>query len=148
MRYLLLLALSVCICITVNGQEKSSFVYHGTKIELSKKMLNAYSLEHLQKMEDANPDLLLYLNYFVDHSYELMDRSTFQKPLSNVSELGLSKKFEQKYELQNDFEILKYNLILKEEAQYFEIDAKQMVHVLPQKTVMANFNEYKNTLNH
>jgi hypothetical protein len=146
MRYLLLLALALCVNSRANSQEKTDFVYFGTKVELSKKLLNAYSVDHLQQLEDSNPDLLLYLNYFVDHSYELMDRQSFQKPLANISALTLSKKFDQKFNLPNEFEILKYDLILKPEAQYFEIDSKRMVMVKPQKLFIDNFNQYKNKL--
>jgi hypothetical protein len=151
MKQLLFSSIVVFFSFSVCSQT-NSFIYNKETIPLNSKIVEHYSNEFIQNLKENNVDLLLYLNYYVEFSYELKDISLKSKENSykKVSDLiRLEKSLAPEYVKTNfnSFNILAYDLSLQNSQQVILAESGSYAFIIKSKEkFMIQFNEFRSQL--
>jgi hypothetical protein len=151
MRFLFFSFLFLFIANTAFAQS-STFSYNGHLIELDKRVVEHYGQEYITSLKESNPDLLLYLNYFVINGYRLEDigmkTSEYKIPL--VKDLSRSEKSKAPAFNPSEpsgFNILSYNIHLTSEQQVYLTGNGSLAIIIPAKqSFLEKYNAYRNPL--
>lgn len=132
--------------------QPEKFIYNGHSIELDKRVIEHYGLEYVTELKTNNPDLLLYLNYFVENAYRIEDigEKAFNPEIQSIASLGKSEKSKAPAFNPSDlssFNILAYIIQLTSEQQVFKVgsDSKAII-VLSKQYFLEKYNAYRNTI--
>lgn len=149
-RLLFLLSFIVFITNHLKAQTEN-FSYHGKTVVLNEKIINHFGNDYTQQLKDNNPDLLFYLNYFVENAYSIEDvnikiNDSEVKDLSNVAKSSKSMAPQFNPANHNSFNILAYEIQLIENQQVFKIGAgTEAIIVKSKEMFLDKFNTYRDS---
>lgn len=128
------------------GQEKS-FKYNSKEIQFSKEFLFFYDDAYVSQMNNSNPELLIYLNYYSTNVYLFIDMKE-KSTSGDFPNIETLKKTEFRENVSstnlNGFNIFLYDIQLKEQRQYFILDNTNLALCIKSKEEFMNeFNQYK-----
>jgi hypothetical protein len=132
--------------------QSEKFNYNGNSIELDKKLIKHYGLEYISVLKINDPDLLLYLNYFVANAYVIEDIGIkiSDIEIQNINSLNISEKSKASAFNSSDytsFNILAYNIQLKPEQQVFKINSgSNAIVVFSKQYFLDKYNAYRNAI--
>lgn len=149
-RLLFLLSFIVFITNHLKAQTES-FSYHGKTVVLNEKIISHFGNDYTQQLKDNNIDLLFYLNYFVENAYSIEDvnikiNDSEVKDLSNVAKSSKSMSPQFNPANHNSFNILAYEIQLKEHQQVFKTGVgMEAIIVKSKKVFLDKYNTYRDS---
>ena len=113
--------------------------------QTDERIIEFYGAEKVAELESTSPQFMNYLNYYVEHGYEVLDNVPDYKleALPSVSELSSELATLDPEALRTNFNILKYaSPRLEEKAAIYRIENTNSVLVLTsKKQLMLLFKE-------
>ncbi|MEI7594262.1 MAG: hypothetical protein WCK02_00840 [Bacteroidota bacterium] len=136
------------------NSERKSFIYNNTAITFSEKILTIYDQTYIENLRNNDPDLLLYLNYFSENSFRIIDidekiNDPLMKSIQDYTKVDKSKASPYNPKDLSSFNILAYNISLSENNQYIRTGNNSFViEVLTKGEFLKKFNTYKEQISH
>jgi hypothetical protein len=131
--------------------QNESFSYHGKTVFLNEKVINHFGNDYTQQLKDNNPDLLFYLNYFVENAYSIEDvnikiNDSEVKDLSNAAKSSKSMAPQFDPANHNSFNILAFEIQLTENQQVFKTGVgAEAIIVKSKKMFLDKYNTYRDS---
>ena len=114
------------------------------------RIIDVYGTTYTNKLVAQNPDRIAYLNYFLDHSYEIVERASFVgEKMAKVSTVDLNNKHtaltsRPNFDV-NSFNVLQYNFKRnrKIKTQYRIDNTNKVIVFYSEEEITNAFNQSK-----
>ena len=114
------------------------------------RIIDAYGTEHTNKLVTQAPERISYLNYFLDHSYVIVERaSSLGEKIAKVSSVDLRNKSNTlitrpNFDV-NNFNVLQYNFKRnrKIKTQYRVDNTNKVIIFYSEEEIAEAFNQSK-----
>ena len=146
---------TVCLTLVLSSSlfgQTEKFNYNGHNISINDKLYNHYGSNYILWLKTNNPDNLLYLNYYIENGYSIIDidGKANDNSIANISSLSYIEKSLAAPFNPNEiesFNILAFNILPTDNQQVYKIfNSTLAVIVLPKNKLIENFNIYRNSL--
>lgn len=134
--------------------QKDTLVINSIKISINDKIFSHFGATYVNNLKENNPDLLLYLNFYVEHSYVIKNIGEKAKEYqaNEISKHYIKSKKMSEVQVENnssDFNVayfnpFSYNIKLLDEKQVFPIGSDGFALVFYSKAEFIEmFNSYR-----
>jgi len=145
MRYLKLTSVIVLLLSLTNSLNAQN-----SSIIPDQRIIDAYGTEHTNKLVTQAPERIAYLNYFLDHSYVIVERaSSIGEKIAKVSSVDLRNKSNTlitrpNFDV-NNFNVLQYNFKRnrKIKTQYRVDNTNKVIIFYSEEEIAEAFNQSK-----